>query len=294
MTIKHKTTYICECCDQSWSKRFNYDRHMTSVKHKKNNNKKIQLYPNNVGFHEQSKVVLENIPTPITIHKNNCEKTMETIYICNCCNYSSKNKKDTKKHLKTIQHVEKGNDEIVEQYVCTTCEKTHTNYKTCWGHSKRCKSNKLNKSNELEKSCITQHKYYCKACCYFTNVKLNLKIHCFTDKHVRNCEGKNENIVIENTELPINEKLHRPKRKTIPLALRRNVWNKYIGEEIGKTLCLCCKLTDISQMTFSCGHIVSVYNGGDINLENLKPICVSCNSSMGTQNMDEFIQNYRL
>jgi 5-methylcytosine-specific restriction endonuclease McrA len=102
-----------------------------------------------------------------------------------------------------------------------------------------------------------------------------------------------ENIVTP-TETITSVKKEKPKRKTIPLALKRSVWNKYIGEEIGKTSCLCCKITDISQMNFSCGHIVSVYNGGDINLENLKPICVSCNSSMGTQNMDEFIQNYGL
>ena len=77
-------------------------------------------------------------------------------------------------------------------------------------------------------------------------------------------------------------------------GVKRMVWNKYIGEEIGKTVCLCCKLTNISQMNFSCGHIISEHNGGDINLDNLKPICASCNLSMGTKNMDELIQNYGL
>ena len=117
-------------------------------------------------------------------------------------------------------------------------------------------------------------------------------------KHTKTCQGKTYNIVIENTVVPtkicIPIKKEKPLRKTIPLTLKRIVWNKYIGEEIGKTQCLCCNLTDISQMNFSCGHIVSVYNGGDINPENLKPICASCNSSMGTQNMDEFIQLYCL
>ena len=79
------------------------------------------------------------------------------------------------------------------------------------------------------------------------------------------------------------------KKKPIPLALKRNVWNKHIGETVGKTLYLYCKLTDITQMNFSCGHIISEFNGGDMKLDNLKPICVSCNSSIGTKNMDEFI-----
>ena len=35
------------------------------------------------------------------------------------------------------------------------------------------------------------------------------------------------------------------KKTTIPKALKIAVWNKYIGEEIGKSKCLCCNLTDI-------------------------------------------------
>jgi hypothetical protein len=84
------------------------------------------------------------------------------------------------------------------------------------------------------------------------------------------------------------------KKKSIPLTLKRNVWNKHIGEDIGKTLCLCCKLTDITQLNFSCGHIISEFNGGELKLNNLKPICISCNSSMGIKNMDDFIQEYGL
>lgn len=98
---------------------------------------------------------------------------------------------------------------------------------------------------------------------------------------------KTEEKPVKTKETPV--KKEKTKKKTIPLTLKRNVWNKHIGEDVGKTLCLCCKLTDITQMNFSCGHIISEFNGGDIKLDNLKPICVSCNSSMGTKNMDEFI-----
>jgi hypothetical protein len=84
------------------------------------------------------------------------------------------------------------------------------------------------------------------------------------------------------------------KKKSIPLALKRKVWNQHIGENIGRTLCLCCKLSYITQMSFSCGHIVAEAEGGQLRLDNLRPICGSCNSSMGTKNMNEFIREYGL
>ncbi len=96
------------------------------------------------------------------------------------------------------------------------------------------------------------------------------------------------------TKNTTNEKTKLTKKKSIPLILKRNVWNKHIGEAIGKTLCLCCKLTEITQLNFSCGHIISEFNDGKLKLDNLKPICVSCNSSMGTKNMDDFIKEYGL
>lgn len=108
-------------------------------------------------------------------------------------------------------------------------------------------------------------------------------------KQVKSKEVKKEEAIEEKTELT-----NMVKKKSIPLALKRNVWNKYIGESIGKALCECCKLTDITQLNFSCGHIISEFNGGLIKLDNLKPICASCNSSMGTKNMDDFIKEYGL
>jgi len=104
-------------------------------------------------------------------------------------------------------------------------------------------------------------------------------------------EEKQENI---NDEIIKMDKPKKNKKKTIPLALKRNVWNKHIGESIGKALCQCCKLTEITQLNFSCGHIISEFNNGELKLNNLKPICVSCNSSMGTKNMDEFILEFGL
>jgi 5-methylcytosine-specific restriction endonuclease McrA len=45
-------------------------------------------------------------------------------------------------------------------------------------------------------------------------------------------------------------------------------------------------------MDFHCGHIVAEANGGETNLSNLKPICKNCNLSMGTINMNKFMEQF--
>jgi len=210
------------------------------------------------------------------------EKQIVTEYFCGCCQFTCNTKKEAKRHKKSKPHIT--NVGFTSPSV-TYKPRSSVDVTDLRSVKSTDDENGQNIDDFVNKyKCLKCDKYYDKyGSCW---------------KHVNTCQGKQDNIDIESADTPIEIclpiKKEKPKRKTIPLALRRSVWNKYIGEEIGKTLCMCCKISDISQMTFSCGHIVSVYNGGDINLENLKPICVSCNSSMGTQNMDEFIQNYGL
>ena len=108
-------------------------------------------------------------------------------------------------------------------------------------------------------------------------------------------------ILVSDDEDSYDEKVNttqnkhsKKRKKSIPLAIKKIVWNKYIGENIGKHKCYCCRLTDITQISFHCGHVISESNGGKINIENLRPICQNCNSSMGTKNMDEFIIEYNI
>lgn len=98
------------------------------------------------------------------------------------------------------------------------------------------------------------------------------------------------------TDKPVKEKKVKevkPKKKTISAAMKRLVWNTNIGEEIGKEKCVCCKSTDITQMSFHCGHIIAEINGGETIVSNLKPICQNCNSSMATKNMNEFMESLK-
>jgi hypothetical protein len=78
----------------------------------------------------------------------------------------------------------------------------------------------------------------------------------------------------------------------IPATVRNSVWNQNIGVEIGKSICMCCKSEPITRANFDCGHITAEKNGGTLELNNLRPICKHCNTSMGTENMDDFMKKY--
>jgi len=92
------------------------------------------------------------------------------------------------------------------------------------------------------------------------------------------------------TTTTTKEKVVKKKKKPIPATIKRLVWNTHIGEEIGRSKCLCCKITDITQLSFNCGHIIAESNGGELMVSNLMPICQNCNSSMGTKNMNDFMK----
>ena len=78
----------------------------------------------------------------------------------------------------------------------------------------------------------------------------------------------------------------------LPAAVRSAVWNTTIGIEKGMGYCFCCGKTPIFQSNFECGHIIARKKGGKQTIPNLRPICGTCNKSMGTRNMLEFMSQY--
>lgn len=76
-------------------------------------------------------------------------------------------------------------------------------------------------------------------------------------------------------------------RKAIPKKIRGEAWKIQFGDST-KGACFCCKkLLDVFD-DWHAGHIVSHTNGGKDTADNLRPVCGSCNLSMGTENMDAF------
>ena len=82
------------------------------------------------------------------------------------------------------------------------------------------------------------------------------------------------------------------KKQQIPKHIKTIIWNTYIGEDIMKHKCLCCKRVNIRITDFDAGHIISEKDGGTLEINNLRPICGSCNHAMGPMNMIEFIKKY--
>lgn len=78
------------------------------------------------------------------------------------------------------------------------------------------------------------------------------------------------------------------KRKTIPKPVRDRVWRKYQGGLDGN--CWCCD-KNITFENWECGHVKSDYHGGEAHCNNLRPLCSSCNRSMGKQDMISYIKN---
>ncbi len=84
------------------------------------------------------------------------------------------------------------------------------------------------------------------------------------------------------------------RKKAIPQALRRVVWDRWVGDDVAKTKCLCCKVQEIHMRSYECGHVVAERMGGKLTVENLRPICQMCNRSMGTKNMMDFMRDHGL
>jgi 5-methylcytosine-specific restriction endonuclease McrA len=90
------------------------------------------------------------------------------------------------------------------------------------------------------------------------------------------------------------EKEEKKKKQSIPKNVRVIIWNHYIGEDIIKHKCLCCKKVTISNTNFDVGHVLSEKNGGTHEINNLRPICFACNHSMGSENMIDFVVKFGL
>lgn len=78
-------------------------------------------------------------------------------------------------------------------------------------------------------------------------------------------------------------------RRAVPRSVRNAMYER--DSKDGRCNCHCCG-TQLTLNTFHCGHIVSKHNGGEDNLENLRTICGSCNSSMRTMNLEEFKEKF--
>lgn len=87
-------------------------------------------------------------------------------------------------------------------------------------------------------------------------------------------------------------KMGRNKRRRVPKIMRKLLWDKhYPGLLIGKCYVCNCRLDN---RDYEAGHVKSHAKGGSTTLENLRPICSTCNKSMGTDDLNDFKITYNL
>ncbi len=188
-------------------------------------------------------------------------------------------------------------------YVCEFCNAKFTCKANYYRHKKHLCSVKLAQEEKKSIDAQNQTKMYYENIIEKLQKELDIIKYNFALKSSE-CDNlkKELNITKDKLEMKNNELisvLSKNKigktvgiRKALPKKVREMVWTTYIGKDDGTSKCMCCKKTDIDQMNFHCGHVISANDGGSDKIDNLRPICALCNLSMGTQNMDDFIKKY--
>ena len=84
------------------------------------------------------------------------------------------------------------------------------------------------------------------------------------------------------------------KKQNIPKRVREIVWKRYIGQRWkGNCKVSWCdnKFTVLS--AWHVGHNKPESKGGDLSIENLRPICPECNLGMGNKySIEEWSENF--
>ena len=78
------------------------------------------------------------------------------------------------------------------------------------------------------------------------------------------------------------------KKLAIPKRVRDLLWVSSFGETFTGNCSLCAE--DVTVHNFHAGHLISEANGGGTELDNLTVLCAACNTSMSSQNFDEFAE----
>ncbi len=118
----------------------------------------------------------------------------------------------------------------------------------------------------------------------------NIKPNCIVEKNKEHLYDSIIYSINDSNKIVVPKK----KKQSIPKHIKKLVWNTYIGNDIIKHRCLCCKKITIENTFFDCGHVLSEKDGGTLELSNLRPICSECNRSMGSMNMIEYVKKFGL
>ena len=110
MVVLNKQKYFCEHCNYISSNKSNYNKHISTNKHK------------TVAFGQN-------------VSKMETKKTNK--YICETCNYSTTNSRDYNNHLQTKKHLDNSLGKTKDVNKCN-CGKIFVNRSGLWKHRQKC------------------------------------------------------------------------------------------------------------------------------------------------------------
>lgn len=91
-------------------------------------------------------------------------------------------------------------------------------------------------------------------------------------------------------QLENNQQFER--RKRFDPKMRTAIWNKYIGKGVSECECFFCDEM-ISWDNFEIAHDKALANGGSNDIDNLFPLCSTCNKLMGTDDFKTAYNSWR-
>ena len=127
-----------------------------------------------------------------------------------------------------------------------------------------------------------------------TNKRCKLFVKDKTNKKAKKIDKKNiKKIHIDKKKLNKNKYNKKKKQKKlnhhiktkeqIPKRIRELVWTTYNGEVFTSKCYVSWCTNNINVFSFQTGHDIPESKGGTLDIDNLKPICGSCNLSMGNK-----------
>ena len=104
--------YVCESCDYKCCNKFDYNKHLSTIKHHNATNKSQKI-----------------------LNK----------YVCESCDYICSNKFDYDMHVSTAKHQNAtiSREKSQEEFKCDKCETTYKHYSSLWKHSKTCNASSV-------------------------------------------------------------------------------------------------------------------------------------------------------
>jgi len=254
--------YNCTHCEYSSFRKYNTERHMTKV----HNMIYIpsKLIEKNIDQTSQNiEEIAQNIEEEAQIVDST---TIDTDFKCDSCYKTFSLQSSVKRHKLSCKKINNKNE-------CEFCHKIYSHRSVLSHHRKKCikkPSENITIDNKIK---TTEH----------SEIINTIEIKNNTNK-------ENDNKIDDISKVTNTNKVKN--KKKIPQSVRIAVWDKYIGLTIGQKLCDICNTNNINQFNFHCAHVIAEINGGAATIENMRPICQSCNLSMGKINLNDYTKLY--